>query len=83
MYNHALSATTVAILIGLAGCVGRLVPFVELDNKTLTNLREEVIVYDSEQLPNIKYKRLGTIEGYSCMYWEWGPVQAERRLLIS
>ena len=73
MYKQVLSITTVAILIGLSGCVGRLVPFVELDNKTLTNLRKEVIVYDSEQLPNIKYKRLGTIEGYSCMYWEWGP----------
>jgi S1-C subfamily serine protease len=46
---------------------------VDLDKNTVTKLREGVAVYDSEELPKLKYKRLGTIQGYSCMYWEWGP----------
>ena len=53
MYKQVLSTTTVAILIGLAGCVGRLVPFVELDDKMQKKFREDVTVYDSEQLPSL------------------------------
>lgn len=73
MSRETLILFVAAILMGVTGCLGRLVPFVDLDQKTLTKLREEVIVYDSTEIPNVKYKRLGTIEGYSCMYWEWGP----------
>lgn len=52
------------IVIGLTGCVET--PLVNLDNESRLRVREEVRIYDLEELQSVKYKQLASVEGLSC-----------------
>ena len=59
--------------ISLTGCVGPLVPVVDIDPSSATSLREEVQIFTSKDLETTEYERLGRLSATSCMNKIWDP----------
>jgi S1-C subfamily serine protease len=72
--NSILIALASSILVIVtSGCIGPLVPVVDLDYESTVKIREAVKVYTPEDIQGIQYKRLGIVEGVSCMNKIWDP----------
>lgn len=54
---------TFVILAGLTACA----PIVKIDEDARIRLRQQIKVYNPEELPGMKYNSLGAIDGISCM----------------
>lgn len=65
-----LNLSTIFLTCALGGCVGPLVPVVEIDGVTAQNLRREVRIYPGGDLPTGS-KYLGPITATSCMNKIW------------
>lgn len=65
-----LNLSTIFLTCALGGCIGALVPVIELDGEIAQNLRREVRIYRGSNLPTGS-KYLGPITATSCMNKIW------------
>jgi hypothetical protein len=63
-------------VVSVSGCVGPLVPVVEVDSTTAERLRREIRVVDSQESSR-HYVRLGPISALSCKNKLWDPAATE------
>lgn len=68
-------------VLTLNGCVGPLVPVVNLDQETAMRLRKEIRIFDITELQDKEYRRIGQIEATSCMNKLWdAPASRENAI---
>src|SRR5689334_618662 len=69
MSRTLLAAALLAFMLG--GCVGPLVPVIDVDAQSAEKVRKEIRIFESGEISTDQYRYLGPVSATSCMNKLW------------